>query len=353
VSAPSTPVIPRQPIGATFVVAVSVLGVFAILQIVAVAWHYVPAMRQQMQESSRQAAAQPVATPAPMIPQVAAQALPSQAPPQNAQLNQKVTQLLQDADRNARIGEYDDAIKLLDQAEALLPGDPTSLFLRSQVLERMGQPGDAMDALQEALKYPALPPEYRAQAERKLDQLARFMTSTGQTVPTKAQDAPADDSGASIRDDVGLQPGAVLGIVDVRAKDAEKPGLKKFQVSVKVRPGAKIDTSQVQVAAFFYDRTEDGEVSPTESKVKTQWISQPVDWAEEMPEILEITDILPDSDLPGSAASNGSPGRKYEGYVVGVYYNKELQDFRADPASLQKKFPLQLYLPASPDNGAQ
>jgi hypothetical protein len=29
---------------------------------------------------------------------------------------------------------------------------------------------------------------------------------------------------------------------------------------------------------------------------------------------------------------------------VGVYYNNELQDFRADPASLAKDFPLQLYL---------
>ena len=28
----------------------------------------------------------------------------------------------------------------------------------------------------------------------------------------------------------------------------------------------------------------------------------------------------------------------------GIYYNNELQDFRADPASLAKDFPLQLYL---------
>ena len=106
----------------------------------------------------------------------------------------------------------------------------------------------------------------------------------------------------------------------------------------------------MQVAVYFYDKTEEGDVLPTESKVNYQWMSPPVDWADDMPEILEITDILPDSELPGSAASNGSPGRKYEGYIVGVYYNKELQDFRSDPANLQKKFPLPLYLPSVKDS---
>ena len=32
---------------------------------------------------------------------------------------------------------------------------------------------------------------------------------------------------------------------------------------------------------------------------------------------------------------------------MGVYYNNELQDFRADPASIAKDFPLQLYLKES------
>ena len=56
------------------------------------------------------------------------------------------------------------------------------------------------------------------------------------------------------------------------------------------------------------------------------------------------TDWLVASELPGSAAANGAPGRKHFGYIVGVYYHNELQDFRADPASLAKDFPLQLYL---------
>ncbi len=353
-SAPTNPPIPRQPIGATFVVAICLLGLFAILQLAFVAWYYLPLLSQQIKASAANRntvteaapaaqAAAPLPTVAPVPP-----AQPSGQP--NMQAMQRASQLLAEADKSARVGEYEEALKYLDQVEAVLPGDPAALLRRAQILERMDQTGDAVLALEGALKYPALPDDVRSQVERKLDQLSRYMASTGQTVTRPDEATGAEDHGASVRDEVGLQPGATLGIVDVRVKDSDKPGIKKFQVAVKARPGSKIDITQMQVAVYFYDKTEEGDVLPTESKVNYQWMSPPVDWADDMPEILEITDILPDSELPGSAASNGSPGRKYEGYIVGVYYNKELQDFRSDPANLQKKFPLPLYLPSVKDS---
>jgi hypothetical protein len=100
----------------------------------------------------------------------------------------------------------------------------------------------------------------------------------------------------------------------------------------------------VKIHVYFYEQNEDGDVVLTESKVVPQWLSPPVDWASNEPELLEVQYTMPDSDLPGSAAATGAPGRKYYGYIVGVYYNGELQDFRADPASIARDFPLQLYL---------
>ena len=100
----------------------------------------------------------------------------------------------------------------------------------------------------------------------------------------------------------------------------------------------------VKIHVYFYEQMEDGEVVLTESKVVPQWLSPPVDWAASEPELLEVQYTMPESGLPGSAADSGSPGRKFVGYIVGVYYNNELQDFRADPASIAKDFPLQLYL---------
>ncbi|HRJ73649.1 MAG TPA: hypothetical protein PLS03_15610, partial [Terrimicrobiaceae bacterium] len=55
-SAPSThPPIPRQPIGTTFIVSISVLGLFAAVQMLALLWHYGPLVRKEVAESAAQA----------------------------------------------------------------------------------------------------------------------------------------------------------------------------------------------------------------------------------------------------------------------------------------------------------
>jgi hypothetical protein len=106
---------------------------------------------------------------------------------------------------------------------------------------------------------------------------------------------------------------------------------------VKARPNSTINVKDVKILVFFYEQTEDGDVQLTESKVVPQWLSPPIDWAGNDFELLEIQYSMPDAN--GDAA-----GRKYFGYVVGIYYNNELQDFRADPGKLAKDFPLPLYL---------
>ncbi len=135
-----------------------------------------------------------------------------------------------------------------------------------------------------------------------------------------------------------MQPGASLGIVDARLRDG-KPGIKSLRLAVKSRPGSAINVQDVKIHVYFYEQNEEQDVVLTESKVVPQWLSPPVDWTSNEPELLEVQYTLPDSELPGSAAANGAPGRKYFGYIVGVFYNNELQDFRSDPASLAKDFP--------------
>ena len=200
------PPIPRQPIGATFVVAISLLGALAIVELLAAAWHYIPLMRQQVARTAEpQATSQEVAsTPAPQ----------TQQPPAPSPEIQKAQKLLADADRSSRVGDFEAALKTLEELGKLLPGDPSVLLRKALVLERLHQSAGAVAVLGEILRYPGLPPEIRTQAQTKLDGLVQALAS----------------------------------------------------------------------------------------------------------------------------------GRKYFGYIVGVYYNNELQDFRADPASLAKDFPLQLYL---------
>lgn len=330
--------IPRQPIGATFVVAISLLGAVASIQLLAVAWHYIPLVRQQVtQTAEAQIASQ--ASPAGSVQQI-----PPPSPTPSAEMR-KAQKLMADADRSLRVGDFETALKLLDELGKLMPGDPSVLLRKAQVLERLDQPAETVVVLEEALKYPGLPEEVRTQAQAKIDELSRVLAAR----PSAPQDvAPAlpDAGGADIRDDVGLQPGASLGVVDARLRDG-KPGTKSLMLAVKSRPGSSINVQDVKIHVYFYEQTEDGEVMLTESKVVPQWLSPPVDWSANEPELLEVQYTMPESGLPGSAADNGTPGRKFFGYIVGVYYTNELQDFRADPASVAKDFPLQLYLKES------
>jgi hypothetical protein len=328
------PPIPRQPIGTTFVVAISLLGALAIVELLAAAWHYIPLMRQQVARTAEpQATSQEVApTPAPQ----------AQQPPAPSAEIRKAQKLLADADRSSRVGDFEAALKMLEELGKLLPGDPSVLLRKALVLERLDQSAQAIVVLEEILKYPGLPPEIRSQAQAKLDGLTQALAST-ENAPRDVAPPLPDSGGADIRDDVGLQPGASLGIVDARLREG-KPGTKALRLAVKSRPASSINVQDVKIHVYFYEQTEDGEVVLTESKVISQWLSPPVDWTANEPELLEVQYTLPDSGLPGSAAANGAPGRKHFGYIVGIYYNNELQDFRADPASLAKDFPLQLYL---------
>lgn len=324
--------------------SISVLGAFAAVQMLAVLWYYVPLVRKEVAESAAQARLAQQQQQA--AQQAQAQAPAVQAPSDQAALPpgdlQKVERLLSESDRNFRIGQFDAALKPLEELESILPGDPNVLYRKAQILIRMDQPGEAAVALEEAVKHPGLPAEVRVQMEKQIEQFLRQADSMGLTRSPRSSVA-AEGGGDEMREDTGLQPGANLGIVDVRLKDG-KTGMKNLLVAVKSRPGAAINVQDVKIYVYFYEESEDGEVLITESKVVTQWLSPPVDWGANEPELLEGLYILPESGLPGSSTANGSPGRKYHGYVVAVYYNRELQDFRSDPARLAKDFPLPLYL---------
>ncbi len=328
------PPVPKQPIGTTFVVAISLLGAFAVIQLLAVAWHFVPLVRQQVARTAEAQIPPQAASPTP-TPQ-------AQPPPSPSADTQKAQQLLAEADRSSRVGDFENALKMLDEVGKLLPGDPGVLLRKALIFERLDQTADAVAVLDEILKYPGLPPDIRAQAQARADKLSQRLASAE---PGKKPAAPAapESAGADVRDDIGLQPGASLGIVDARLRDG-KAGIKELRLAVKSRPGTPINVQNVKIHVYFYEQNEDGDVVLTESKVVPQWLSPPVDWASNEPELLEVQYTMPDSDLPGSAAATGAPGRKYYGYIVGVYYNGELQDFRADPASIARDFPLQLYL---------
>ena len=331
----SQPPLPRQSIGTTFVVAMSVLGFVAALQVCAVLWHYSDIIQQQVKESATTGQPAPQATPVDSRTQVS-----PMFPAQPTTDAQKIEGLFAEVDRTFRLGDFDASLRALDQLEMLSPGDPKVLLSKAQVLEKLDQSAEAAVLLEEILKIPGLPAEYRSFVTKKLDQIAESLGSSPGSVGTPSKVLQGDD-GTELRNESGIRAGATLGIVDVRVKDGKR-GMKTLNVAVKSLPNAEIVGEKVKILAYFYEETEDGEVVLTEAKILSQWMSPPIDWAENEPELLELQYALPDSGLPGSAGENGALGRKYVGYIVGLFYKGELQDFRSDPAKLAKDHPLPL-----------
>ena len=87
--------------------------------------------------------------------------------------------LLAAAARSSRVGDFEAALKTLEELGRLLPGDPSVLMRKALVLERLEQPAEAVVVLEEILKDPGLPPDVRSQAQAKRDQLAQSLASTG------------------------------------------------------------------------------------------------------------------------------------------------------------------------------
>jgi len=339
VSASVTPPIPRQPIGGTFIVAISLLGLFALVQLIAVILHFVPIVRSQLLEQQRQGANEEPYRPAlQSAPTQLEQSSPASTPVAVDQaLEARAKAIVDDADKNFRLGDYNSTLNLLREAESMLPANPAIQFRLGLVFESLNDKVQAFESYERSLSFPGLDSEIQRKAEKKMALLAQTMGDA------RAQtEGNSTGGGMAVRDEVGLQPGAVLGIVESRLSDS-RPGEKTLRVAVKSRPGTKIDNQIMRVFAYFYEEDENGEIVTTKANVQNRWFSPPIDWADGEPEILDITYPTPDGKLPGNSSEFGEPGRKFHGYVLGVYYNGELQDARAEPGKLDTMFPLPLY----------
>lgn len=329
ISSPST--------GTTFKVAMGILVCFSILQMIAVVWHFLPLLQRNLVE--RAIASNPTSTPivastpAPAATNPAPLATTPTQPAQptlDREVEQRVLKLVEESDKHFRVGEYDIAASKVADADQLVPNDPGILLRIGRILEKTGKITDAAAIYNRVLGLPNLAQQSRAQTERRLSMLSA-------PSPASTPTLIANEQGSDVRDEFGLQPGATLGITDTRLTE-EANGSKNLRIAIKSRPDVKIDPRLMNVHVFFYERDQDGNKSLTESKVLTEWLSPPVNWSDKEPELLNATYNPPTSNDPNNLKLT------YEGYVVGIYYNNEIQDTRANPGTLADDNPLPLYL---------
>ncbi len=129
--------------------------------------------------------------------------------------------------------------------------------------------------------------------------------------------------------------GTPLGIVSARLVGGND-GSKKLLIAIKARSGETIEVPQVKVQVYFYDQDgEGGDVLPSKAQVTSSWMSLPISWRKKgEPELLQVS-YLPDQT---------DQALKFAGYVVAIYYKGDLQDYRSEPSSLQKQFPLKYFI---------
>ena len=312
----------KTPLGTTFIVAASLLGVAAVAQLVAVLVYFGPNFKQAYSASEQPAAVAGPAAPAAPVAEV--------SETEKSALQARMSELLSEADKLEAGASPADALAPLEQALAMQPTDATLLSRIAALHERLGQTGQAADTWQ---KLVALGP-----AAGNLSEVAEVRLNL-----LRNPAAPGD--GLEVRDQTGLQPGSSLGVVDLKIDDGgDSAGqVKDLRLAVKARPGEPIDARDVRINVTFYE-TLNGEIVPTMSRVQSMWFTTPVDWKSDGVEILEVKYEVP------RIGPDGGPPPDYYGYMVNIYHRGQLQETRAEPADLLELFPAPLNeLPAASD----
>lgn len=302
----------KIPVGTTFVVAASLLGVAAVAQLVAILIYFGPGFAPTRPEA---VVVEPLPTTAPAEPAV----VPAPAPENEDLAAQKlrIEELMGEVEMLEKGPSPDAALVPLEEAAALQPRNPDVLSRLASLHEKLGQIELAQGAWKSVLDLGPDAGRFLEVAEIRLRLLRPEAETSG---------------GSALRDQVGLSPGSTLGVVDLTVKEAADKATKDLRLAVKARPGEAIDGRDVRINVTFYEML-DGEVVPTTSRVQSMWFTTPVDWRDEGIEILEVKYEVP------RIGADGGPAPQYYGYMVNIYHRGQLQETRADPVDLQELFP--------------
>lgn len=326
----SAPPLPRQPVERTFVAAVTVLGLAAVAQLIAVVVALAPEIRIDQLRHALAGSGVPQQT-----QQTAAPAMSAQ--PDAATL-QQANGLLAEAEQFRQEKNFHGALEALTEADRLVPNKPGILLQMASAQMMLGDKAKATALLQRIVALPATDPADAPVIQQARTALAQLGGATAAQNSSRGASTPAVPSADQpMRDEVGIPVGSTLGIVDAKLTDAE-PGFKTLNLSTKANPSTPLDspTTNVKIVVHFYEQNDHGDVAETESRIASEWVSSPIDWANGDIELLKVKYRMPPSDR------GDLPAVQYYGYVVGVYYKGELQDQRADPVSLLDQFPLKI-----------
>ena len=343
----------------SFQIGLGFIVIFAAAEIAVTGFYYIGRMRPAPAFTAPRAVPAPLPSIAPSAPPVAL-AVTSAAPaltPATSTIS-VADRLLKEANAARESGDTVNAIARLQEASQRDPKNAEVLAEMAMIYESIQNFDKSAETWRRVQEIgPSAGPLYDL-ADMKLKTGVPAAATSGSPALAKLD---VTTSGGKVE---GIAQGATLGITEVTASETPDPDSETnlmLRIGVKKRTNAVIDHTKVKIQVFFYDTVGDNDIKLTDADVSYEWLTPNHDWAASNSEMLAVTYIRPkskarsaESDLAAAAAAvnpakkgrtpKPSPApeagqRKYLGYIVQVYYNDQLQDKRADPPSLLKRFP--------------
>jgi hypothetical protein len=344
------PAMPRQPVGRTFGVAIWVLGIVALVQVVAVGWaifNRSPSLTEAGilpgngegggaevasiepgPEPERETEARLTGGPtAPVmdlvepaevgavIPSFSGTAGPGGGtvplPPAELEIqDEQVIELLNAAASLRERSDLPGVYSRLREADGLLPRHPRILYEMADCLNEMGQRAKAM--------------EYWADIE------VMGTEGAGDYWALADLKLKGDTAIEAIPSDALLTISNVFVQRHPEVTNGEKVTLR---VAIKAKAGAEVLPSDVAVNVFFYDLVNGEKVARTTAdQPQYNWMTFPIDWKDQPEEILDVEYFHPTLS-PEEIREIGK--RQYHGYVIELNYRDQLQDVIAEPRTLR------------------
>ena len=383
--------LPSTRSGRTFFVALSLLGLGALVQLMVLAGYLArggiaprPAAEIHFAETMSEPAAvaeslaapvrlQPaVPTPAPVVVAPPAAAGDSEAPAMTrptpapaARYQAKAGDFLEQARQLRTRGDTNSALARLREAQVAEPDNPQVIAEMALTYEAMQIPDRAFEQWQRLYNLGEGVGALYYLADTKLH-----------NVPTAPVTARQGEAGTGTQSAVAaVNDAAILKLTDIHKQDLTDPSVEQkisLKIVVKNRPGTVIDPMKVIIHTYFYDLVDGKDTVLTDAQTDFAWLSQsPVNWANDKSELLETTYVRPkaapvpttpavaetsprggkghprrgEPAVPPPAAAP-TPVRTYLGYTVRLYYDRQLQDAQADPVRLLQQFPPPVTLPS-------
>ena len=97
------------------------------------------------------------------------------------------------------------------------------------------------------------------------------------------------------------------------------------------------DQKKLQPYVIFYQQMPDGSLVPDLCQRKGSFDDTFLFWGDKLKEPFGVDYVMP---IPGTPGPNDTTQGKYYGFVIGIYYDKVLQDVRSEPTDLSSRMAL-------------